>query len=123
MPETFLQRQATNLRNRVNDLKQRMKKSDVAKGDGTMWQVSHEGGIGYDFEITLWNTIEARARRLLGVHRLEEIVHYDADQLPDMRSLNSLAAELTNLHTQIGTRKKKDRKDQQTECGEVGLGA
>ncbi len=109
-PETFLQRQATNVRNRVNDLRNRLRKSDAAKGTGTMWKVELEGKCDYDVEMTLWNTIEARSRRLLGIHRLEEIVHYDRDHLPDMESLNAIAAEMMKIHNGIGVRKKTDRK-------------
>ncbi len=109
-PETFLQRQATNVRNRVNDLRNRLRKSDAVKGTGTMWKADVEGKADYDVEMALWNTIEARSRKLLGVHRLEEIIRYDPDHLPDMDSLNAIAAEMLKIHNSIGVRKKADKR-------------
>ncbi len=109
-PATCRQRQLTNTKNRVLELKHRLQRCEREADDGDPWTERARRGFDVPAEIDLWNKIADKARRLVGNDRLQELVGDYGTTLPNAADLAKLADFLAKEHTDVGSKRRKERK-------------
>jgi exonuclease III len=107
-PTTYRQRRMNNIRNKLLDLRARLKRFDDGSADSTPWN-GEQGHGALDFEVKLWDDIEDKLARLIGKHRVANVVSAGCPGLPTFREMDNLLNLLLAEHGSEGARARSRR--------------
>ncbi len=107
-PTTHRQRRLNNVRNKLLDLRARLKRFDDGTLECTPWG-DQRGRDALDFEVKLWDDVEDKLAKLMGRHRIEETVSAGCPGLPTFREIDKLLGMLLTEHGNEGNRAKGKR--------------
>ncbi len=101
-PAPYRQRRTNKIRNKLVDLRSRLRTWDDGSCHCTPWKDDlNQGDLG--FEVKLWDDIEDKLNRLIGKHNLKTLVSDRCHGLPTFRDMDGIITYLVKEHDKEGT--------------------